>query len=26
VAKAKDIIDTTHPAYCTLHTAEAVPA
>jgi hypothetical protein len=26
VTKAKDIIDTTHPAYCTLHTAEAVPA
>jgi len=26
VAKAKGIIDTTHPAYCTLHTAEAVPA
>jgi hypothetical protein len=26
VAKAKDIIQTTHPAYCTVHTAEAVAA
>src|ERR1019366_2793562 len=26
VAKAKDIIETTHPAYYTLHAAEAVPA
>ncbi|MFZ0862286.1 MAG: hypothetical protein WCA27_28520 [Candidatus Sulfotelmatobacter sp.] len=26
VAKAKDIIETTHPAYCTLHAAEAVAA
>ncbi len=26
VAKAKDIIENTHPAYCTLHTAEAVAA
>ena len=26
VAKAKDIIETTHPAQCTLHTAEAVAA
>ena len=26
VAKAKEIIDTTHPAYCTLHTPEAVAA
>ncbi len=26
VAKAKDIIETTNPAYCTLHTAEAVTA
>jgi uncharacterized membrane protein len=26
VAKAKNIIETTHPAYCALHTAEAVAA
>ncbi len=26
VAKAKDIIETTHPAQCTLHPAEAVAA
>jgi len=26
VAKAKEIIDSTHPAYCALHTAEAVAA
>src|SRR5271166_2245879 len=26
VAKAKDIIESTHPAYCTLHTNEAVAA
>ena len=26
VAKAKDIIESTNPAYCTLHTAEAVAA
>ncbi len=26
VDKAKDIIETTHPAQCTLHTAEAVAA
>jgi len=26
VAKAKDIIETTHPAYYTLHEAEAVAA
>ena len=26
VAKAKEIIDSTHPADCTLHTAEAVAA
>jgi len=26
VAKAKDIIESTHPLYCTLHTAEAVAA
>jgi hypothetical protein len=26
VAKAKDVIEATHPAYCTLHTAETVTA
>jgi hypothetical protein len=26
VAKAKDIMESTHPLYCTLHTAEAVAA
>ena len=26
VAKAKDIIETTHPAYCTLHAPETVAA
>jgi uncharacterized membrane protein len=26
VSKAKDIIESTHPSYCTLHTAEAVAA
>jgi hypothetical protein len=26
VAKAKDIIESTHPLYCTLHTAEAAAA